>query len=426
MATITANIVGPSAPAWTANQAVTAGTRRTNSSSPVRWYECITTGTCAASGGPTTTAADITDNTAHWKYLCDVDYTSDSAWEAGLPASAVTAGNSYVGQRWKRSNLTSDTQDWTFTAANFTLAGTTTDSTHTIAWTAAAGEGLPDGGSALADTRYDANEGVGLRITSGSYFDFVTITDNFVSIARLQLKNSSSGNSLNQVSATGTNLTVDQCVFDGNLCTAVNFGSPLVILSASSGSKVTNSLFVNRSGCSTIGGSASITLTTSSAVAFANNTFVCPSDATNVNKGAGIQSSYCPTNAKNCAFFGLGYAVNIDHATATLTNCATDKANFGNTGTGGVITPSSSLTSKTYANQFINTAGASGDWNLKAGADCLDAGTTDTTDIPAAIDMVGTARPQGGAWDIGCRELVSAVSYLPYNPWPQSAPILAQ
>jgi len=34
-----------------------------------RMYECITNGTSASSGGPTTTASDITDNTAHWKYV---------------------------------------------------------------------------------------------------------------------------------------------------------------------------------------------------------------------------------------------------------------------------------------------------------------------------------------------------------------------
>jgi hypothetical protein len=34
-----------------------------------RIYELITAGTSAGSGGPTTTAADITDNTAHWRYV---------------------------------------------------------------------------------------------------------------------------------------------------------------------------------------------------------------------------------------------------------------------------------------------------------------------------------------------------------------------
>lgn len=38
-------------------------------------YKCITLGTSAASGGPTTTAADITDGTVHWKYMYAYDTT---------------------------------------------------------------------------------------------------------------------------------------------------------------------------------------------------------------------------------------------------------------------------------------------------------------------------------------------------------------
>jgi uncharacterized phage protein gp47/JayE len=51
---------------WLANTAYVIGNVVANGD---RMYECITNGTSAASGGPTTTAADITDNTAHWKYL---------------------------------------------------------------------------------------------------------------------------------------------------------------------------------------------------------------------------------------------------------------------------------------------------------------------------------------------------------------------
>lgn len=52
--------------AWASGTAYVAGDRRTNAS---RAYECITSGTSAGSGGPTTTDEDITDNTAHWRYM---------------------------------------------------------------------------------------------------------------------------------------------------------------------------------------------------------------------------------------------------------------------------------------------------------------------------------------------------------------------
>lgn len=53
---------------WTINTAYTQGQLVVNDSGPLKFYICITSGTSAGSGGPTGTAADITDNTAHWMY----------------------------------------------------------------------------------------------------------------------------------------------------------------------------------------------------------------------------------------------------------------------------------------------------------------------------------------------------------------------
>lgn len=72
--------------AWAINTAYVVGDRRTNAS---RVYQCITSGTSAGAGGPTTTAADITDNTTHWRYLgegtaaVDVVYQAEAAGEIG-------------------------------------------------------------------------------------------------------------------------------------------------------------------------------------------------------------------------------------------------------------------------------------------------------------------------------------------------------
>lgn len=52
--------------AWTPGEGVTLGLRRSKDN---RIYQCITPGTTASSGGPSTTAADIADGTAHWTYL---------------------------------------------------------------------------------------------------------------------------------------------------------------------------------------------------------------------------------------------------------------------------------------------------------------------------------------------------------------------
>ncbi len=51
---------------WAISTAYTVGQVRSNAD---RIYRCITAGTSAGAGGPTTTAADITDGSVHWKYL---------------------------------------------------------------------------------------------------------------------------------------------------------------------------------------------------------------------------------------------------------------------------------------------------------------------------------------------------------------------
>lgn len=54
-------------PAWVAStNYTTVGQRVTNAA---RVYQLITAGVAAGSGGPTTTAADITDGAAHWRYV---------------------------------------------------------------------------------------------------------------------------------------------------------------------------------------------------------------------------------------------------------------------------------------------------------------------------------------------------------------------
>lgn len=65
--------------AWQASTAYVLGQRATNTG---KAYQVITGGTSAASGGPTTTAANITDNTVHWKYLGTATGAVDIAAEA--------------------------------------------------------------------------------------------------------------------------------------------------------------------------------------------------------------------------------------------------------------------------------------------------------------------------------------------------------
>jgi uncharacterized phage protein gp47/JayE len=77
--------------AWQATHAYILGDRVTLGG---KVYQCITAGTSAGAGGPTGTGTDITDNTAHWRYLGDGTGAIDipfQAQETGpLIASAFT------------------------------------------------------------------------------------------------------------------------------------------------------------------------------------------------------------------------------------------------------------------------------------------------------------------------------------------------
>lgn len=80
------------ATAWAALTAYAVGDKRTNSAN---MYYCITAGTSAGSGGPTTTSSDITDGTVHWEFLgigtgyVDVDYQAESAGAIGASAGLL-------------------------------------------------------------------------------------------------------------------------------------------------------------------------------------------------------------------------------------------------------------------------------------------------------------------------------------------------
>ncbi len=87
----TAEATLAAATAWAGTTAYVVGDIRTNAS---RIYRCITAGTSAGSGGPTTTAADITDNTAHWRYLGEGTGYATVAAEGEVTGPVV--GNAYT------------------------------------------------------------------------------------------------------------------------------------------------------------------------------------------------------------------------------------------------------------------------------------------------------------------------------------------
>jgi hypothetical protein len=67
---------------WVLSHTYHVGDKCTNDTGKV--YECITAGVSAGAGGPTGVTANITDGTAHWKYVIADDTTTNWAWRPSI------------------------------------------------------------------------------------------------------------------------------------------------------------------------------------------------------------------------------------------------------------------------------------------------------------------------------------------------------
>lgn len=307
------------------------------------------------------------------------DFSTIAAWAAALPANLVTDGNSYVGQCFNDAEFA--------VTSTITINGNTTDATHTIQLTTGAGQSFRDNAGAQTNAlRYNQANGVGIRKTN-NYNQTLTTDADFITFTGLQIATTggNSPNGLTTTNATGHQI-VDFCIVEN--VSGSNTASCVV---KGSSAKIRNSLVVVR-GNSTGAGLALLS---------GAGAYNCTVVRTGTAGDTGVSSAYASSVVENCALFGFTTA---SSGTITGSGNITDQASGPGT---------SPLVSKTYANQFQNTSDATRDFRLKAGADCLDAGTTDSTN--AANDIVGTTRPQGGAYDIGCWELVVAAvaAFLP-------------
>jgi len=72
---------GTGTAAWAINHAYLVGDVVYNGT-PQKLYQCVTAGTSAGSGGPTTEVDDITDNTAHWTWLFTKPFSATGDYPA--------------------------------------------------------------------------------------------------------------------------------------------------------------------------------------------------------------------------------------------------------------------------------------------------------------------------------------------------------
>jgi len=287
---------------------------------------------------------------------------------------------------------------------NITITKTTSASNYVTVRTATAAEDLATGGAGVGQSfrdnanastnalKYNQSNGVGIKTSTTSYAGALVTNCDYVTFKYLQI-NCAKSNSRGCLADTGSGFAhtvYDSCIAEA---AGLNNGNPYQLIQGLAKNCVGISLTSGQTGFS--GAYASAT--------YANCTSVSPSTVSNSGNAFSRNATGGTSTYTNCAGFGFANFNTNSSACAGSNNCSDKTIGFG----------SSNQASKTYTNQFVGTTTSTRDYRLKAGADCVDNGTTDTTDIPAAIDIIGTSRPQGSAWDIGCWELVQAAASLP-------------
>jgi hypothetical protein len=303
------------------------------------------------------------------------DYATIALWEAAMTANMVAADEAWVGECYN---------DGEFSVAGtvVTIDGHTTDATRTITLKCATGQSFRDNGSVQSNAlRYNQSNGVGIKCTS-SYGQAITVSDANVYLHGLQVSCTAANS--NAIGTGSEHATIDYCLLTSN----PNSGGGIV---KGAGSILRNSVLYKIG--SATGHAIDYSIPTGDLTV--NCTFVEPSDLSGAT--AAVKTTTTKIILKNCAIFGFALSETGTggiHASSSYNS--TDLAS---------LPGSNNLTSQTFADQFEATPVATLDLRVKAGAGLIDAGVTDATH--AATDIAGTARPEGGAYDIGAWEYVS-------------------
>src|SRR3990167_813674 len=264
-----------------------------------------------------------------------------------------------------------------------TIAGATPDATHYRRLTCMPGASFRDNANVQTNA-LRANASNGAFVTSSANAETLSGGETFFRMEGLQLENThATGTSARAYRDTAGSPTIDFCIFS-----VVSTGTTGAI-STSTGT-YRNSLIEIRGS----GATSALLCGNFATIACTNLTIVAPADLAAAPAQAITTAANGTVTFKNCGFFGFA-ALKSGTVNPTYTTCHDDLAS-----------PPTGVTQVTYANQFENVNAATRDFRLKTGADMIDSGTTDATNAP--IDIAGTARPEGAAYDTGCWELVAA------------------
>lgn len=316
------------------------------------------------------------------------DYATIDAWFAACPADLVA-----VDQIW-RGLL----QNQEFVVgASIIFTGKTVDSTRYVELTTQAGASFLD--HVNKDTnaiRYNAANGASIRLTAASAIALL-IQQRYTRISKIQIQAPNIASASSAISVSGANglyADINQCIIEGG---TTNANNGVVLLNTST----LRNCAVIQNGTT----AASPIINLISASSAINCTLVSITTALT----AGIKCTYAASTVKN--IYVGNVVANVTGTAPTKTNCYSSFAE-----TGFTLATFSTTT-------FENITAGSVDLRLKAGSALLDVGVTDATN--AATDILGTARPQGAAYDVGAYELPVISSPSAIMSWTESNEVVS-
>jgi hypothetical protein len=306
---------------------------------------------------------------------------------SGAPSSGtayVVDSVAYIGQCYN---------DSTFTEAVGFGSGKTTSATCTITLTTATGQSFLDRANikTLALTGPSQSYGVLFSYSVG-YAYLLSLNGTNLFLSKIQALGTGTAGSAAGCSISGA--TVSQCViqYNGN-----GYNAAIFLATGFSGAAAYINCLLIAAGASF----ATYAFRLAYGGQFCECTLVVPVGA--ASSGGGLQFSNTNDIVKNCAVFLNGCTISGTAASSNY-NVTDSATSFGTNCTTG----------QTYSVQFISNAKTSMDFRLAATSTCINAGFTDTVNDPAAIDIVGTSRPQGTAWCVGAWEYTPSITASPF------------
>ena len=309
------------------------------------------------------------------------DYSTLQSWEDASPANLVTSDQIWRGECYNDSEFSAS-------GPTLTVAGSTTDSTRYKELTAASGQSFVDNANVQTNAlRYNQSNGVAIKCTNGYQWAVETTENNF-KLSRVQISAADQQPAFRNGTTGLSGVDLNQCILE-------NVGSTSNgVLMLRSGS-ARNLLIIARGFA---GSGVSFDYVTSG-TKLTNCTVVRPTNRTAA--GTAFATSSSGVTIKNCAAFGFTTVMNSSHVTATT--CYTEQ------------TPPTGFTQVSYdtstGSGFENTSDTTRDFRIKSTSALKDTGTTDSTNAP--IDIAGTSRPSGSAYDVGCWEYVTSATDYP-------------